>query len=369
MNTQESQTPLTLPERNDSSNDISEQNDPNEVTEMKLEKNESVELPKLESQFPSHVIEKGKPDSFYSWLIAVASFGSTFISLGLVYSFGVLIIPLQNEFNAGRGIITMIGSLALGVALMFSFFSGLFADRYGYHLTLGLGSSLMIIGLVSSSFVTNYQIMFLTFGIINGAGMSLSITPAIGAVGQWFNKRRGIAIGLAVAGSGMGNFVLPPLVNAVIQNSGWRNSMRVLAALVVFDIFAAIVIKKRISTVSKKFSVDGVYKTRPYIFLFLSAFFLGYGVFIPFAHIVPFAIDQGISPTSASILLSIMGAASIIGRLLLGVFADKFGTLLLLRVCFFFLGIFPIMWIFSTSFGLLATFGFFYGFFAGGFIR
>lgn len=368
MNTKETQISLTTPEGKESNSENEESKGNDEITETKLVKNENVELPKLEDQIPSQVIEKGKPDSFYSWLIAVASFGSTFISLGLVYSFGVLIIPLQNEFNAGRGIITMIGSLALGVALMFSFFSGLFADRYGYHLTLGLGSALMIIGLVSSSFVTNYQIMFLTFGIINGAGMSLSITPAIGAVGQWFNKRRGIAIGFAVAGSGFGNLVLPPLVNYVIQSSGWRNGIRVLIAFVSLNIFAAIVLKKRISTVSKKLSVEGVYKTKPYIFLFLASLFLGYGVFIPFVHVVPFAEDVGISADSASIILSIMGASSVVGRLLLGFLADKLGSLLLIRICFFFLGVSPIMWIFSTSFGLLTTFGFIYAFFAGGFI-
>jgi len=100
----------------------------------------------------------------------------------------------------------------------------------------------------------------------------------------------------------------------------------------------------------------------------MSGFFAGFGYLTPFVHIVPYAVDQGISAVDAAFLLSIMGGASTVGRILLGLLADKWGVVQVLRVCFLGMSLSCIVWPFLFSYPALVVFSFVFGFVGGGYI-
>ena len=79
-----------------------------------------------------------------------------------------------------------------------------------------------------------------------GFGICLSFIPVVGCVGQWFVKYRALAVGLAVAGSGIGNVAYPPLANTLIKQYGWRDAFRILTCTLVVVFTAALVLKPRL---------------------------------------------------------------------------------------------------------------------------
>ena len=171
-------------------------------------------------------------------------------------------------------------------------------------------------------------------------------------VGQWFNKYRAAAIGLAFAGIGIGNVVFPPVVNIVVKSLGWRTTMQILAIPSLLILAAAVILRQRLpmSPISMS-SIKEVGKDKVFIFLSIAGFLVGYGYLMPFVYIVTFSKAIGIGADNGAYLLCIMGGASAIGRISLGFLSDKFGKV---KVFTFNMLVMPatyIIWIYMRSFG------------------
>jgi predicted MFS family arabinose efflux permease len=155
---------------------------------------------------------------------------------------------------------------------------------------------------------------------------------------------------LAVAGSGIGNLALPPIATVLIEKYGWRVAFRILSVFPVLTVLAAFLLKRRVPS-QRKWGFDGATKTREFILLFISGLFIGYGYLIPFVHMSPFAIDAGVPSVQASLLLSIMGGSSFIGRIVLGLIADRLhNRVMILRICYGVMGLVTFSWPFLRNF-------------------
>ena len=94
------------------------------------------------------------------------------------------------------------------------------------------GGIIAALGLFVSSWIPSLYALFITYGVLIGLGASLCYLSALVAVGQFFKKRKSLATGIVVSGSGVGTVAFPPLVNALLASYGWRGTFRFVRVLI-----------------------------------------------------------------------------------------------------------------------------------------
>ncbi len=160
--------------------------------------------------------------------------------------------------------------------------------------------------------------------------MGMSMAPCMASIGQWFHKKRGAAMGLAVAGSSLGGVIFPIALSKMLYNKslgfGW--SIRILGFLMLAILIpAAFAIRARLPPRKGKFFLFHAFKEPQYVSLIGSVFLMILGVFMPFFYLPTFAISKGMSTQLASYIVAILNGASFFGRIIPGVLGDKLGRL------------------------------------------
>lgn len=173
--------------------------------------------------------EAKPPDGGWGWVVVFASFVVNLIADGITFSFGVIYVEFLNYFGEGKGKTAWIGSLFMAMPLLSGPIASFLTDRYGCRKVTIAGSILACIGFVLSAFSTSMEMLFLTFGILAGFGLSLCYVAAVVIVAYYFDKRRSFATGLSVCGSGIGTFIFAPLTQMLIKEYGWRGTTLILA--------------------------------------------------------------------------------------------------------------------------------------------
>jgi MFS family permease len=219
-----------------------------------------------------------------------------------------------------------------------------------------------------------------------GIGIGCAYVPAVGAVQPWFQRRRGLASGIAVAGIGGGTLAVPPLVAVLIEWAGWRPTYLALAVVtLVAGGIAALLLDNRpdrrgigpdgdpirpTTAAARAPGLDlrAASRTRPFRLMLLVGFCNSFGIFVPFVHLSVDAIDHGVAPTAAATLIGLIGAGSLAGRFALGAVADRIGrrhglALTVLGQASMFL-----LWVAADSYPVFVTFAIGYGLCYGGFV-
>lgn len=173
--------------------------------------------------------EAKPPDGGWGWVVVFASFVVNLIADGITFSFGVIYVEFLNYFGEGKGKTAWIGSLFMAMPLLSGPIASFLTDRYGCRKVTIAGSILACIGFVLSAFSNSMEMLFLTFGILAGFGLSLCYVAAVVIVAYYFDKRRSFATGLSVCGSGIGTFIFAPLTQVLIKEYGWRGTTLILA--------------------------------------------------------------------------------------------------------------------------------------------
>ncbi|RCS22638.1 MFS transporter [Phyllobacterium salinisoli] len=327
-----------------------------------------------------------RPRIFYGWIVVAAAFIITCLGFGSAYTFSAFVDPLQQAFSASRGSVSMVFSLAGGLYFGLGAISGPLADRWGCRPLILIGMILMGLGLILAGLARSLEEVYAAYGLGVGLGIGCSYVPALGAVQRWFVKRRGLASGLAVSGIGVGTLVMPPLASLLIEAFGWRCAYVILGGFVIVLGAAmaallhgdpqvcglkpdgAILREDALSTVLTGTSVKEAIRSRSFIGLYAACLLCALGVFIPFVHLVPYALDHGVGQSSAVLLLGAIGIGSTAGRFLLGGLADRMGRGRSLMLMFFGMAFATAFWSISTGFFGLAAFALVYGVFYGGWV-
>ncbi|KAF9305477.1 hypothetical protein BGZ74_010143, partial [Mortierella antarctica] len=113
--------------------------------------------------------------------------------------------------------IALIGTIGTSTTYLVGFLSGVLSDRWGYRITSCAGTALMTLALILASFSKKLWQLYFSQGLLFGIGSSLVYFAAVSAPSHWFGKRRGLAMGLAASGSGLGGFFLAPLTQYLID--------------------------------------------------------------------------------------------------------------------------------------------------------
>lgn len=174
-----------------------------------------------------------------------------------------------------------------------------------------------------------WQIM-LTQGVLMGICLGLLMFPAFAAVSQYFDKKRGAALGLVISGSSVGGIVIPiavsKLLNGTALGFGW--SIRIIGFVILpFVVWSCVSVKARLPPRKTNFWIMAALKDTKFDLLIVACFFLFVGLFTPLFYIPTLAVDRGMSPTLAGYMLAILNAASTFGRIIPGILADKYGRL------------------------------------------
>jgi MFS family permease len=175
--------------------------------------------------------EAKPPDGGYGWVVVFASFMINAIADGITFSFGVFYVEFLDYFGEGKAKTAWIGSLFMAMPLLSGPIASFLTDRYGCRKVTIVGSILACAGFVLSTLATSIEVLFLTFGILAGFGLSLCYVAAVVIVAYYFDKRRSFATGLSVCGSGIGTFIFAPFTQYLLDLYGWRGTTLILAGI------------------------------------------------------------------------------------------------------------------------------------------
>lgn len=175
--------------------------------------------------------EARPPDGGWGWVVVFATFMVNLIADGITLSFGVMYVHFLEYFGEGKAKTAWIGSLFMAMPLLSGPIASFLTDRYGCRKMCICGSIIASIGFIASAFTTNMESLFFTFGIVSGFGLSLCYVAAVVIVAYYFEKKRSLATGLSVCGSGIGTFIFAPLTQVLLDEYGWRGTTLILAGL------------------------------------------------------------------------------------------------------------------------------------------
>lgn len=316
---------------------------------------------------------------FYGWYVVAATFVVLFGGFGAVYSFGAFVLPLGTEFAVGRAGIASIFSGAVFVLFLTGAFSGMLADRIGPRPVIAIGVLAITLGLVGAAMAREFTHVLLCYGLGVGFGVGFVYVPAISAVQPWFDRRRGLASGIAVTGIGVGTLAMPIIAGQLLGFMNWREVFLVIAAVMfVLGAIATCVIEN--DPGARGLAADGgvaggpdpgaplanehlrpILRSRPFVLFYSASAILSVPVFIPFVHLVASAEDLGVGRAHAVAILGLIGLGSTAGRFIVGGFADRLGRRRALIGMLGGIGVSYLAWLAATGAVMLSLFALIFG--------
>jgi MFS family permease len=298
----------------------------------------------------------------YGWVVLGALVLVLMASSGMRSTFGVYIKYLEADFGWSRTSLSLVGSLSLFLFGAMGPLAGRFADRFGPRWIIGLSLALCAVGVLGTSLITNQWQLFVTTGILTAAGAGgASSSIAASIVARWFEKKRGLVMGIASAGISAGQLLIFPLATWLILHGGWRQSFLTLGMglLIVVPVGVGLIrndprdkglLAYGSHTAAAHSSTTAVQAERtalaealttPAFWLLAGSFFVcGYtSTGLVMVHFYPHALEHGFSAMTTSYALAIMGALNIFGTIASGWICDRFGRKGPLAVYYFVRGL------------------------------
>ncbi|KAL4922782.1 major facilitator superfamily domain-containing protein [Aspergillus aurantiobrunneus] len=266
-----------------------------------------------------------------AWSVALGTAGVMFCTLGYVNSWGVYQAYYHvNQLNGETmSAVSWIGSLQSFFIFGSSLVGGPLFDRYGAKVIYP-PAAVFVFTIFMTSLCKEYYQFMLAQGVLGGIAQGLIMTPAMAATPQYFNKKRGAAMGLAVAGSSIGGVILPISLNRMLTktNLGFGWSVRIEAFLILGVLLVSCPpIRARVPPRKSNFLLLRAFREVGYTTLIVGSFFSFLGMYPPLFYLPSYGIAQGMTPTFAFYLSAILNAASFPGRIVPAILSDKFGKL------------------------------------------
>uniref|UniRef100_A0A8D0GDD2 Monocarboxylate transporter 9 n=1 Tax=Sphenodon punctatus TaxID=8508 RepID=A0A8D0GDD2_SPHPU len=171
------------------------------------------------------------PDGGWGWVIVLVSFFTQFLCYGSPLAVGVLYVEWLDAFGEGKGKTAWVGSLASGVGLLASPICSACVSSFGARPVTIFSGFMVAGGLMMSSFAPNLYFLIFSYGIIVGLGCGLLYTATVTITCQYFDKRRGLALGLISTGSSVGLFIYAALQRELIELYGLDGCLLIVGAL------------------------------------------------------------------------------------------------------------------------------------------
>lgn len=287
--------------------------------------------------------------------MAGATFVLLFVAYGSAYSFGVFFPELAIAFDADRAETSLVFSIVGGLYSTLGIISGPAADRFGTLPVCLFGMLVLGVGLIYASTAVALWQVYVGFGLGASVGMGFNFAPANAGLQRWVTQRRGLASGIASTGVGLSILVMPSVVAFLVEWRDWRTAMWSIGVMtLVVGVLAALLMRDPPGTTGRaasrargndrRFDLRRALLSRGFVALYLSSVFCCIGIFIPFVHLVAYAVDQGLGERTGVSLIAAIGAASLIGRVFLTSASDRFGRRKSLAAMYVGMGIGLLLW-------------------------
>ncbi|CAJ1081327.1 monocarboxylate transporter 12-B [Xyrichtys novacula] len=324
------------------------------------------------------------PDGGWGWVIVGCCFMVTVCTRAVTRCVSIFFVEFQAHFGADYAATAWIHSLVDCTTMLCAPVGSLVGNRWSCRVAVMVGGLLSSCGLLLSSFSSSLELLYLSMGVLTGVGFALCYTPAIAMVGCYFGRRKALAYGIAMSGSGIGTFVLAPAVQLLIELYSWRGALLILSAFVanlcvcgallrpirvqeeeeegegetgdeekpgnISSHEAELALKLSKESEARLLSEKSLLPVSPaplpkkrrcfsswflsskeYRFLLLPDFlglavsflFLASGCSLPFVYLVPYALSVGVSHQQAAFLMSILGVIDIVGNITFGWLTDR----------------------------------------------
>lgn len=276
----------------------------------------------------------------YGWVVvAVCALTLCWSGPINVYSFGIFLGALKTEFHAGRGAISFAFTIHNLVGAAAGCVIGRLADRYGAKCVIVGGLAVLGLLYISALLVAvTLAALYVFYGALGIATLATSPIASAILVSRWFDARRGLALGLMMAGPGVGAMFMPAIVHTLIGDFGWRAAFA-LCGVAVFLIplpIAAIFLKDppvaasaRVVSVLERHSAlpgiawNAVWRSGDFWLMVVAFFVAGAAVHACALHLPEILGDRGVDPRVAAFAASITGVAVLVGRLTSGAILDR----------------------------------------------
>jgi len=334
---------------------------------------------------PSRIKDK----LFYGWVVVVAFLVIGTTIFGTRFSFGIFFKSLESEFSLNRAATSAVLSVSMVLGCVFAILGGLASDRYGPRIVLFLMGLLTGLSLLLTSQANSMWQLFITYSLLLSMGSSAMFVVMMSTVSRWFDKKRGLALGIASSGVGLGIMVMAPFATFLISNFDWRMAFIIIGVitwLIVFplsrllkkdpyeigalpdglDSLSKDIKNKEESIQPADFSLLQTLRTKTFWLITFVWLFLASNMFLVFTHLVPHVTDIGFSAGEAAAVLSLVGGLSVVGRVLMGTVSDRIGRKPTAIICAL-LQAGAMVWLtWSQDLWMLYLFALFYGLAYGG---
>ncbi|KAF2994039.1 hypothetical protein E8E13_000394 [Curvularia kusanoi] len=310
-----------------------------------------------------------------AWLAVAGAWCGLFVSFGWITCMGLFQAHYQNhQLSAySPSSIAWIPSVETFFLFVSAPFSGKAFDDYGPRPLLILGTFLHVFGLMMLSLCQQYYQFFLAQSVCSALGAGAIFWASNNSVGTWFNKRRGLALGIVSSGSSVGGVVGSASIPALISRVGFGWAMRITAFLYLALLLVALaMLRSRLEhTPSRSRLIELLNPLREWYIssLGIAGFLVFLGVFLPYNYLVVEAVAAGMDRTLADSLLVVMSATSILGRIVPGWAGDRLGRFNVTITLTFLSSLFVLaVWGPASNDSIRVAFSALYGFTSGAFV-
>lgn len=355
-----------------------------------------------EPSSPAPASPRSRLPFFYGWVVVAVAFITLGIGVNARTAFSLLFPPILDEFGWSRG--TLAGAFSIGfvTGALITPMIGMMMDRVGPRVVLPLGALLTGAGLILATYGTAPWHFYLTLGaLVVGGSIFMSYIGHSLFLPNWFVRKRGLAVGIAFAGVGIGSVTIFPWMQHMIDTVGWRESCWILGIVILVVIVPLNAIFQRHKPADIGLLPDG--DTAPedgaaenskapdraivdrawaetewtislalrnprfwwLMVSFVGALYVWYAVQV---HQTRYLIDVGISAETAALALGLVGLSGVAGQILIGHFSDRKGRewaytvsmlgFLASYACLYLLQQWPEMWLVYLMVGLQGFLGY-----------
>lgn len=294
------------------------------------------------------------------------------LALGAVYAWSIFVLPLEKEFGWKRADTAWVFTILVFVFGLTFIAGGRMQDKKGPSVVAVIGGALNALGFFMCAWTTSQLWMFFWLGVVAATGQGFGYATPIPVMSKWFPDRRGLAVGLAVAGYGGGSAIFGPLGGSwLIPTYGWRTTFIVFGIVFfVMTMLGALLLKNppagwkpegwtpapaaKAAASKYEFNPGEVLKTPGFYFLWI-AYALGTSAgLMVISQLVPFARSAGIPLALATTAIFIGAVGNASGRIFSGWMSDALGRLNVLRLMIAISAVaMPILYHAGASVGLL----------------
>jgi MFS family permease len=316
---------------------------------------------------------------FYGWIILFACFNVTTMASGTMMAFGVFINPLADAMGWSHSALSFTYALSAIVSGIGVLFVGSYLNTYSLRQIFMWSALVHGFGIYMASTAQTIEAFYLWYGFVAALGRSAFFISTTTLITRWFETRRGLVMGIMMAGNGVGPFFFSPLVTWLIYMWDWQTAFVVLSlTLAIAMMLSCLLIRNhphdmgllpygRSPAPARPVQPTprgpaGPPPARPTTgslwgevlrlegFWSISAinFFCCVCHSIPLVHIVGFAQHAGLSAFASAWVLSLMSVSSIVGRIYWGIFADRHGSSFALVITLFMQGAL-VLWLVNTQ--------------------